>query len=302
MTILAVGSVAIDSVITPSGHRNDLLGGSATYFSIAASYFVPVSLVAVVGEDFPEAHLDLLRRKGIDLSGLERAVGRTFRWRGEYARDMNSANTLETELNVFADFRPTLRNEHRNAEFLFLGNIDPDLQRTVLEQMRRPKVTVCDTMNYWIERKLDSLKKTLALVDVLVINDAEARQLAAEHNLVHGARKILQWGPKVLVVKRGEYGALMVSAKSVFAMPAMPLEQVVDPTGAGDSFAGGFMGYISSCKSLNDSDLRKAVVFGSVVASFNVEAFGPARLGSLTYTEIRDRFKEFAELMHFDDI
>lgn len=302
MAILAVGSVAFDSVLTPSGYRDDLLGGSATYFSIAASYFVPVSLVAVVGEDFPEAHLDLLRRKGIDLSGLERVAGRTFRWRGEYTLDMSSARTLETELNVFADFRPRLRSEHRNIEFLFLGNIDPDLQRTVLEQMKRPKVVACDTMNYWIEGKLDSLKRTLALVDILVINDAEVRQLAAEQNVVHAARNILHWGPKVLVIKRGEYGALLISAKSVFAMPAMPLEQVVDPTGAGDSFAGGFMGYIASCKCLNESDLRKAVVFGSVMASFNVDAFGPARLENLTYTEISDRFHEFAELMHFDDI
>jgi len=302
MAILVVGSVAFDSVRTPSGYQDELLGGSATYFSIAASYFAPVSLVAVVGEDFPEAHLDFLRLKGIDVSGLQRVEGRTFRWRGEYNLDMNSARTLETELNVFADFRPRLRSEHRDIEFLFLGNIDPELQQVVLEQMRRPRVVACDTMNYWIERKLDSLKRTLALVDILLINDAETRQLAAEQNLVRAAQSILRWGPKILVIKRGECGALLISAKSIFAMPAMPLEQVVDPTGAGDSFAGGFMGYIASCKSLNESDLRKAVVFGSVMASFNVDEFGPARLGNLTFTEIRDRFHEFSKLMRFDDI
>jgi sugar/nucleoside kinase (ribokinase family) len=302
MAILVVGSVALDSVRTPAGYQEELLGGSATYFGIAASYFGPVSMVAVVGEDFPEAHIDFLRLKGIDVSGLQRVAGRTFRWRGEYSPDMNSARTLETELNVFADFLPRLRREHREIEFLFLGNIDPDLQQAVLEQMRRPRVVACDTMNYWIERKLEPLKRTLSSVDILLINDAETRQLSSERNLVHAARSILRWGPKILVIKRGEYGALLINAKSVFAVPAMPLERVVDPTGAGDSFAGGFMGYIASCAGLNDSDLRKAVVFGSVMASFNVDAFGPVRLGSLTFTEIRDRFHEFSKLTRFEDI
>jgi sugar/nucleoside kinase (ribokinase family) len=302
MGILVVGSVAFDSIKTPFGEKDEILGGSATYFSLAASYFTQVSIVAVVGDDFPEKEIQGFQRKGIDTSGLQRKAGKTFRWKGEYGFDLNTARTLDTQLNVFADFSPVMRDEHRSVPFLFLGNIDPDLQREVLSQMRRPKLIACDTMNYWIDRKPDALKKTLALVDVLLINDAETRQLAGEPNLIRGARKILGWGPKALVVKRGEHGALMVSSKSVFGAPAFPLEEVLDPTGAGDSFAGGFMGYVAACGSTDEPALRKAVVFGSVMASFNVSEFGPRRLAELTYPEIEERFREFRSLTQFEDI
>lgn len=302
MAILVVGSVAFDSVKTPFGREDEVLGGSATYFSVAASYFTQVSMVAVVGDDFPENHVLMLQKKGIDTSGLQRKAGKTFRWKGEYGFDLNTARTLDTQLNVFAEFSPVLRDEHRSIEFLFLGNIDPDLQREVLGQMQRPKLVACDTMNYWIERTPESLRKTLALVDLLVINDAETRQLAGEPNLIRASRKILDMGPKMLVVKRGEYGALMVTPKSIFGAPAYPLEEVVDPTGAGDSFAGGLMGYLAACGTVGEAALRKAIVFGSVMASFNVSEFGPRRLGDLTYPEIEERFREFRKLTYFDDI
>lgn len=302
MGILVVGSVALDSVRTPAGSEDDVLGGSATYFSISASYFAPVSLVAVVGEDFPEEHIRLLMSKGVDTSGLQRQKGKTFRWKGEYGEDMNSARTLETQLNVFAEFSPAMRPEHRDIEYVFLGNIDPDLQRTVLEQMNRPKLVACDTMNYWINHKRDALLKTLSRVDVLLINDAETRQLAEEKNLLLAARKVLALGPKTLVVKRGEYGSLMVSNRSTFETPAFPLEAVVDPTGAGDTFAGGFMGYIAACGNVNEESLRKAVVCGSVMASFSVSEFGPRRLESLTYPEIRMRYQEFHKITAFEMI
>jgi sugar/nucleoside kinase (ribokinase family) len=301
MGILVVGSVAFDSVKTPFGSREDVLGGAATYFSIAASYFTEVSIIGVVGEDFPEEHVALLRQKGIDLSGLERRPGRTFRWKGEYSLDMNTRTTLDTQLNVFADFSPNLPISHRSKEYLFLGNIDPDLQRSVLQQMKRPKLVACDTMNYWIENKRDSLLKTLSLVDLLVINDAETRQLADEPNLIRAARRILTWGPKALVIKRGEYGVFMINADSVFIIPAFPVEEVLDPTGAGDSFAGGLMGYLAAAGTYDDAALRKAIVFGSVMASFNVMDFGPRVLGNLTYPEIESRYREFRKISFFED-
>jgi sugar/nucleoside kinase (ribokinase family) len=302
MGILAVGSVALDSVKTPFGSEEEVLGGSATFFSMAASYFTQVGIVAVVGSDFPARHIDLLQKLGIDTSGVETRQGRTFRWRGEYSFDLNTARTLDTQLNVFADFSPRLRADQQKQEVLFLGNIDPDLQRNVLDQMARPRVVACDTMNYWIENKPGSLRKTLAMVDILLINDAETRQLGREPNLLKAARTILTWGPKTLVIKRGEYGALMVDDKSAFSAPAYPLEEVIDPTGAGDSFAGGFVGYIAATGSSDPAVLRKAVVFGSVMASFNVSEFGPRRLASLTYAEIESRFREFRALTHFEDL
>lgn len=302
MSILVVGSVALDSVKTPFGREEEILGGSATYFSIAASYFADTSVVAVVGEDFPPQHIASLQKLGIDTSGVETRPGKTFRWKGEYGFDLNTAKTLDTQLNVFADFAPTLRAGQRSREFLFLGNIDPDLQSNVLDQMEHPKVVACDTMNYWIVNKPDSLRRTLGRVDILLINDAETRQLAGEANLMRAARAILGWGPKTLVIKRGEYGALMVDNKSAFGAPAFPLEEVIDPTGAGDSFAGGFVGYLAATGSRDQAALRKAVVFGSVMASFNVSEFGPRRLATLTYAEIEARFREFRELMHFEDL
>jgi sugar/nucleoside kinase (ribokinase family) len=302
MGILVVGSVALDSVITPLGRKDDVLGGSATYFSLAASYFTDVSIVAVVGEDFSDSHISFLQKKGIDVAGLQRQKGKTFRWTGEYHADLNTRTTLDTQLNVFADFAPKLLDSHRNQNYLFLGNIDPDLQRSVLEQMKRPKLVACDTMNYWIESKRESLLKTLAVIDLLVINDEEAKQLANEPNLIRAARKILEMGPKMLVIKRGEYGALMFNAKSVFGIPAFPLENVLDPTGAGDSFAGGLMGYLAASQKCDDASLRKAVVFGSAMASFNVTDFGPKQLGDLTYPEIEARYNEFKQLAYFEDL
>lgn len=302
MGILVVGSVALDSVKTPFGSRDDVLGGAATYFSIAASYFSEVGIVAVVGEDFPEEHVAFLRGKGIDLSGLERRSGRTFRWKGEYGFDMNTRTTLDTQLNVFAEFSPKLLPSHRTQEYLFLGNIDPDLQRAVLEQMQRPRLVACDTMNYWIENKRQSLIKTLSMVDLLVINDEETRQLAGEPNLIRAARQILTWGPKRLVVKRGEYGVLMFGEGSMFMVPAFPVEDVLDPTGAGDTFAGGLIGYLAAAGKHDDASLRRAVVFGSVLASFNVMDFGPGALGNLTYPEISARYREFRKLSFFEDL
>ncbi|MDM7997582.1 MAG: PfkB family carbohydrate kinase [Acidobacteriota bacterium] len=302
MGILVVGSVVLDSVKTPFGRRDEILGGSATYFSIAASYFTDVSMVAVVGEDFPEEHIAYLRSKGIDTSGLERKEGKTFRWKGEYGADLNTCTTLDTQLNVFADFAPRLHRTHGVTEYLFLGNIDPALQRTVLEQVQKPKLIACDTMNYWIENTRESLLKTLAKIDLLIINDSEARQLSGESNIIAAARKILGLGPRILVVKRGEYGALMFNSKSIFSVPALPMEEVLDPTGAGDSFAGGLMGYLAASGASDDAAMRKAVVFGSVMASFNVMDFGPKRLGALTFTEIEARYREFYRLARFEDI
>lgn len=303
MGILVVGSVAFDSVKTPFGSREDVLGGSATYFSIAASYFTEVSVVAVVGEDFPAKHVSFLQKKGIDVSGLERKAGNTFRWKGEYGFDLNTRTTLDTQLNVFADFTPRLMSLHRGQEYLFLGNIDPDLQRAVLEQMeKRPKLVACDTMNYWIESKRQSLLNTLALIDLLVINDEETRQLADEPNLIRAARRVLSLGPKILVIKRGEHGVLMFCGKSIFSIPAFPVEEVLDPTGAGDSFAGGMMGYLAASGKQDESAIRKAVVFGTVMASFNVMDFGPEALGDLTFPEIEKRYREFRQLSLVEDV
>jgi sugar/nucleoside kinase (ribokinase family) len=302
MGILVVGSVALDSVATPFGVVREVLGGSATYFSTAASFFAPVSLVAVVGEDFPDEHLSFLKDRSIDLRGLQRAKGKTFRWRGEYGYDLNQAQTIETQLNVFADFLPRIPEEYREERIIFLANIDPDLQREVLGQVKDPEFVAADTMNYWIEGKIDSLKETLRAVNVLIINDAEVRQLAKEPNLVKAARQILSWGPTSLVVKRGEYGALMFSNESCFAAPAFPLEAICDPTGAGDSFAGGFVGYLANTLNFSEANIRKAVIMGSVMASFNVEDFSLGRLKSLTYSEIEARFREFKRLSHFEDL
>ena len=302
MSLLVVGSIALDSVETPFGRREAVLGGSATYFSTAASFFGPVRLVATVGEDFPEEHVAFLRSRGVDLAGLERRPGRTFRWKGRYEFDLNQAHTLDTQLNVFADFRPTLPHDYRDSRYVFLGNIDPDLQRQVLDQVRAPRFVACDTMNFWIGSKRDSLLKTLRRVDMLFVNDGEARQLAEEHNIVKAARRILTFGPKAIVVKRGEYGALFFSGDHIFAASAYPLAALFDPTGAGDSFAGGFMGYLARAGREDTGAMRRAIVLGGVLASFAVEQFSLDRLRSLTHEEIRSRYGEFRQLTHFDDL
>ncbi len=302
MELLVVGSVAFDSVKTPFGEVKEVLGGSATYFSTAASFFTNVSLVAVVGEDFPKEHVDFLKSRNIDTTGLVRSAGKTFRWKGEYTYELNEAHTLDTQLNVFEKFRPSLPQSYKDHKVVFLANIDPDLQRDVLRQINAPKLVACDTMNFWIEGKRESLIKTLKLVDILIINDGEARELSREPNLVKAASKIRELGPKTLIIKQGEYGALLFTNNNVFSAPGYPLESVFDPTGAGDSFAGGFMGYLANSMNLDDDNIRRAVIFGSVMASFNVEDFSLNRLKSLDYQEIENRFRDFRRLTHFDDI
>lgn len=302
MALLAVGSVALDSVETPFGSRREVLGGSATYFSTCASFFGPVRLVAVVGEDFPEEHVRFLRSRGVDLQGLSQRPGRTFRWSGRYEFDLNQAHTLDTQLNVFADFNPDLPESYRDSSHVFLGNIDPDLQRRVVDQVRSPRFVAADTMNFWIESKRESLIRALKRVHLLFVNDAEARELAGEHNVVRAARSILSFGPKAVVVKRGEYGALYFSGEEVFASSAYPLPELFDPTGAGDSFAGGFMGYLARANGLDHGTMRRAIVLGGVLASFAVEKFSLDRLRDLTAEEIRRRFGEFRRLTHFEDL
>jgi sugar/nucleoside kinase (ribokinase family) len=300
--VLVVGSVALDSVKTPFGAVEDVLGGSASYFSTAASFFTDVSLVGVVGEDFPSEALALFHTREINIDGLERAPGRTFRWAGEYNYDLNEAITLDTQLNVFEQFRPKLPAAYQDSPYVFLANIDPELQLDVLTQVKRPKFVACDTMNFWIEGKLGALRAVLQRVDLLTINESEARQLAQEPNVVKAARSILRMGPKALIIKRGEYGALMFNGSTVFVAPAYPLETVYDPTGAGDSFAGGFMGYLANVDEVSEEAMRQAIIMGSTMASFNVESFSLERLRALTYPEIRDRFRAFKGLVNFADL
>ncbi|MBI5587295.1 MAG: sugar kinase [Deltaproteobacteria bacterium] len=302
MSILVVGSVAFDSVETPFGKADEVLGGSATYFSTSASYFTDVKLVAVVGEDFPDEHIDKLKGHGVDVGGLKKVAGKTFRWKGRYDYDLNQAHTLDTQLNVFSAFNPEVPENYKDSPFVFLANIDPELQMKVLEQVRTPKLVACDTMNFWISGKPEALKKLLKKVDLFVINEGEARELAKEASLVKAARAIMNEGPRILIIKRGEYGALMFNGKSIFSAPAYPLENIFDPTGAGDSFAGGLMGYLANTGDLSEENIRKAIIFGSVMASFNVEAFSLGRLSSLKLDEIRARYSEFKRLTHFEDI
>jgi sugar/nucleoside kinase (ribokinase family) len=300
MSLLVVGSMAFDSVKTPYGEREDAIGGSATYFSVSASYFTQVRLVAIVGSDFPQGELDFLADRNVDLAGLERSEGETFRWKGEYGYDLNTAHTLDTQLNVFQDFRPQVPAAFSESEFVFLANIDPELQASVVEQVKSPRLVACDTMNFWIEGKRDELIETFGMVDMVVINEGEVHELSGESNVLKGSRKILEMGPKTLVVKQGEYGALLFQKDSVFSAPGLPLEEIYDPTGAGDTFAGGFMGYISSKGDMSPAALRRAVIFGSVMASFNVESFSYDRLRTLTQSEIEGRYHQFSDLAHFD--
>ena len=300
--LLVVGSVALDTVKTPFGEVSEVLGGSATFFSTAASYFTSVDLIAVVGEDFPPQHLDFLKSRGIDVTGLERRPGATFRWKGEYTHQLNEAHTLDTKLNVFETFRPQIPDAYRSPDLLFLGNIDPELQLDVLQKLSRPPLVACDTMNFWINGKRDALWRVLEQVDILIINDGEARALGEDSNLVKVAKKVLARGPKHLIIKRGEYGVLMFNEKQVFGAPAFPLEDVRDPTGAGDTFAGGFLGYLTATGNRSLEAFKQALIFGSVMASFTVEAFSLDRLRILDYKEVQERFRAFKRLTHFEDI
>jgi len=300
MSLLVVGSVAFDALETPFGKVERTVGGAATYFSVAASFFTHVNLVGVVGDDFTAREAAIFRNRRIDISGLERASGKTFFWSGRYTDNLNDRVTLATDLNVFADFAPKLPPSYRDSSYIFLANIDPTLQRSVLSQVRRrPRLVALDTMNYWIERTPAELRKTLRHVQVLMINDSETRQLSSEHNLLRAARHIFRLGPRTLVIKRGEHGAMMVHARSVFSVPAFPLDEVHDPTGAGDSFAGGFMGYLASEGSTSDAALRRAMVYGSVMGSFAVERFGLDRLRRLTRAEIRARARHLWRITRF---
>jgi len=298
MSVLVVGSVAFDTLTTPFGTRKKILGGSATYFSLSARFFSPVKLVAVVGNDFPKKYIKLFEDKGIDLKGLDVADGKTFHWEGEYDWDFN-AKTISTSLNVFANFNPKIPVEYKNSEYVFLANIDPDLQNKVLSQVKSPKLVACDTMNHWIASKPEALKKFLKKIDIFFLNDAEARQFSGEKNLVKAAKTIMKFGPKRIIIKKGEHGSLLFSKDSVFSLPAFLLEDVFDPTGAGDTFAGAVMGYLAKCGKISEKNLRNALIYGNIMATFTVEEFGPWRLSRVTKPEIEKRVKEFKRLTYF---
>jgi len=300
VTVLVVGSVALDSVETPFGSADDALGGSATYFAASASHHTKVQLVGVVGSDYPMDKLRVLEGRGVDLAGLEHAEGESFRWRGRYRHDLNSCETLETRLGVFSHFRPKIPAQFKNAKYVFLGNIDPRLQLDVLGQVDKPKLVACDTMNFWIESRRDDLVELIKRVDLITLNDAEARQLTGESNLVVAARWIMARGPKTVVIKKGEHGAFMFHGAQVFFAPAFPLDSVFDPTGAGDSFAGGFMGYLAQTDDLSEANMRRAVVVGSTMGSFVVEGFSIARLLEIGPDDIAKRIADFHRLVAFD--
>jgi len=303
MALTVVGSVAFDALETPFGQRERILGGAATHFSLSASFFSRVNAVGVVGGDFGEAEWDVFRRHTINTTDIEIIPeGKTFFWSGRYDYDMNTAQTLDTQLNVFETFDPKLSEASRNAEYLFLANIQPTLQRQVREQCKDAKFVAMDTMNYWITSAKDELVKTIEAVDCMIINDAEARQLTEEPNIHKAARKILDFGLQALVIKRGEYGATLFTKDEFFVVPAYPLDSVFDPTGAGDTFAGGFMGYLASQSDVSTPVLRRAMIYGSVMASFNVEKFGTERVDALDYPEINQRFRDFKRMTHFDEI
>ncbi len=303
MKILVVGSVAYDAVETPAGKRESQLGGSASYFSVAASYFTEVGLIGVIGDDFDAADRAMYESHGIDTSGLIEADGKTFRWAGEYMDDINTAVTLDTQLNVFGDFEPELSEAHANAPYLFLANIDPNLQLKVLDAMaKRPKMVANDTMNLWIDIAKPALSDLISKVDTLLINEDEAKQLTGEEHLPDAANAIIGLGPNSTVIKRGEYGATLFGSDFSFAAPAYPLEKVIDPTGAGDSFAGGFMGYLASVDKVDEESLRTAAIVGSTMASFAVEDFGLDRIKNLTHSDIGERFEAFVDLTRFNPL
>jgi sugar/nucleoside kinase (ribokinase family) len=301
MSVLVVGSVALDSVETPFGKADDVLGGSATFFSASASLLTKVSVVGVVGSDYPVARLDPLKKRGVDFTGLEHATGNSFRWRGRYRHDLNSAETLETHLGVFSHFSPKIPDALKQIPFLFLANIDPRLQLDVLKQVKRPKLVACDTMNFWIQSRRPDLLELLEHVDLVTLNDGEARQLTEKANLVQAAQWIMARGPRHVIIKKGEHGAFMFNANSIFFAPAFPLENVFDPTGAGDSFAGGFIGYLAATGDLSEANMRRAVIYGSVMGSFAVEQFSIDRLMTVNRREIDQRVKDLRKLVTFEE-
>lgn len=301
MTVLVVGSIALDSVQTPFGKADDVLGGSGTFFSASASHFTPVQVVGVVGSDYPIEKLEKLSARGVDLTGVERAEGTSFRWRGMYRHDLNSAETLETHLGVFSNFNPKIPDQFRSAPFVFLGNIDPRLQLDVLRQVKKPKLVVCDTMNFWIESRRPELIDLMKQVDIVTLNDGEARQLTEKVNLVQAAQWIMSRGPKFVIIKKGEHGAFLFSKDTIFFAPAFPLENVFDPTGAGDAFAGGFVGYLARSNDLSEANLRRAVIYGSVMGSFAVEKFSIERLLEIGAADISQRVKDLRQLVTFEE-
>ena len=304
MGLLVVGSLGLDDVTTPFYKTENALGGAATYISIAASYFTsPIYLVGVVGEDFPKEYIDLLEKKNIDLEGLQIIEGgKTFRWAGKYHYDLNVRDTLLTELNVFENFDPVVPEKYKKSSYVCLGNIDPVLQMKVLVQMIHPKCVVCDTMNYWIERQKNELLELLKKVDILIINDSETRLLANEPNLIKAAKHILDFGPEIIIIKKGEHGALLISRDTIFSAPAYPLESIYDPTGAGDTFAGGFIGYLHKTQDLNIDNIKRAVIYGSTMASFCVEQFSTKGLEEIDYLRVNDRYREFLNLSKCNEL
>ena len=305
MSLLAIGTVAFDAIETPFGKTDKILGGAATYIGLAATRFVKnVNVVSVVGGDFPESYLTMMQNRGINTDGIEiKKDEKTFFWSGRYHNDMNTRDTLDTQLNVLESFKPIVPESYKDCEFLMLGNLDPEIQKQVIESLpNRPKLIVADTMNFWMDIKLEALKETIKLVDVLSINDEEARQLSGEYSLVRAAQKIMAMGPKYLIIKKGEHGALLFNQNEVFFAPALPLEEVFDPTGAGDTFAGGFIGYLAQSKDISFGNMKRAIIFGSALASFTVEKFGTERIESLTEEEIDQRLKQFIDLVQFDII
>lgn len=300
MGLLVVGSIALDSVETPFGSTADALGGSAVFFGYAASMFHPVQAVGVIGDDFPQPELGQMAERGVDLAGVEQAPGESFRWKGKYSFDLQNRETLDTRLGVFAEFQPRLPDAYRSAKLIFLGNIDPALQLQVLDQIEQPDLVACDTMNYWIQGARATLLELLERIDVLMVNDAEARQLSGDWNVYRAARWILDHGPTIVIVKQGEYGAVMVDAEGVFYVPAYPLEEIYDPTGAGDAFAGGFMGHLARSGDLSRANLRRAMVYGATTGSFAVERFSIDRFREIGVAEVTARARAFADLVHFD--
>lgn len=302
MSLVVVGSMAFDAIETPFGKSDKIIGGAGTYIAWCATNYTPVKQISVVGGDFPQAELDILSERGVDLEGVQiKKDEKTFFWSGRYHMDMNSRDTLETQLNVLGSFEPVVPESYQDCEFLMLGNLAPSVQRSVIEQLKtRPKLIVMDTMNFWMEIAMEDLKQTLAMVDLLMVNDSEARELSGEYSLVKAAAKIIQMGPKYLIIKKGEHGALLFHGNQVFFAPALPLEEVFDPTGAGDTFAGGFIGHIAKTKDISFENMKTAIIVGSAMASFCVEKFGTQRLREINKADIDARLDEFVQLVNFD--